>query len=166
MRDRIWNELTQTYHDTEYLRIYAKFQSGINRLYNVLILIFSSAGILGWQITKNFPLVVCIITAGLSLMKLVSPFFLMNSKDQRKLDDYHQALCDYYHRLEKFWFKMEGRKIPDEEVTDRFYKLEIKGSALTKKFKDLDIMDIWFLKKRARKESVSYTNRVFNSNYE
>ena len=166
MRDRIWNELTQTYHDTEYLRIYAKFQSGINRLYNVLILTFSSAGILGWQVTKNFPLVVCIITAGLSLMKLVSPFFLMNSKDQRKLDDYHHALCDYYQKLEKFWFKMEDNKVPDDEITDRFYKLEMKGSALTKKFKDLDIMDIWFLRKRARKEFISYTNRVFNSNYE
>ena len=81
MRTRIWNEITKSKHDIEYLRVYSRFQGNLARWINIMILLFSTTGILGWSIWKdpNLAGIACSLTGGMTLVKMVSPFYVSRS---------------------------------------------------------------------------------------
>lgn len=97
MRNRIWAELTQSKHNIEFASMYSDRQRAILRIFNMGILIFSSAGIMGWKIWENLPLIACIIIAGISLIRLLQPHLIMNEKQLKNLDDIHRFYADYYN---------------------------------------------------------------------
>jgi len=164
MRTRIWSELTKVKHDIEYLRVYLIFQSGINRFINVSILIFSSAGILGWGVFQKpkYAGIACAITAGISLIKLVSPYFILSDKETKKLDKYYATLVQHYDMVEKFWYDSEDGKIEQTSFTNEFYSLTKAANELNDRYSDLPIMHIWFLIRKAKINSDSYFLQTFN----
>jgi hypothetical protein len=50
MRNRIWAELTQTKHNIEFASLYSDHQRTVLRMFNIGVLAFSSAGIMGWKV--------------------------------------------------------------------------------------------------------------------
>ena len=86
MRNRIWTELTQSKHNIEFTSTYSDRQRFILRIFNMGILAFSSAGIMGWKIWENLPLIACFIIAGISLLRLLQPHLIMNEKQLKNLD--------------------------------------------------------------------------------
>lgn len=86
MRNRIWTELTQSKFNEEFASLYADQQRSILRYFNIGVLIFSTAGIMGWKIWDNFPLVSCIIISTVSLLRLVQPQLIMTEKQISNLD--------------------------------------------------------------------------------
>src|SRR5690606_11719661 len=124
MRNRIWAELTQSKHNIEFTSTYSDRQRFILRIFNMGILAFSSAGIMGWKIWENLPLIACIVIAGISLLRLLQPHLIMNEKQLKNLDDIHRFYADYYNRIEKLWYDFDSDRITDEQATKAFYKLK------------------------------------------
>lgn len=56
MRNRIWTELTQAKHSAEFASLYSDRQRTILRIFNIGILAFSSAGIMGRKLWQHLPL--------------------------------------------------------------------------------------------------------------
>ncbi len=124
MRNRIWAELTQSKHNIEFTSTYSDRQRFILRIFNMGILAFSSAGIMGWKIWENLPLIACIVIAGISLLRLLQPHLIMNEKQLKNLDDIHRFYADYYNRIEKLWYDFDSDRITDEQATKAFFKLK------------------------------------------
>ena len=124
MRNRIWNELTQSKHNIEFISLYTNRQRFILRLFNIGVLAFSSAGIMGWGIWDKMPLVSCIIIAVISLVRLLQPHLVMNEKQLKGLDNIHKFYTDYYNKLEKMWYDFENERITEEQATKTFFKLK------------------------------------------
>jgi hypothetical protein len=164
MRTRIWNEITKTKHDIEYLSAYTLFQDKISRRINVLILLFSSSGILGWSVFESplFTGIVCSITAGISLIKLISPYFILSEKEVKKLDKYYALMIQHFDKIEKFWYDNEDGAIPQNKLTTEFYQLTEKVNEINDRYGDLDIRHINRLSKKAKKNSDEYFNNNFN----
>jgi len=85
MRNRIWAELTQSKHNIEFATLYSDRQRYILRIFNIGILAFSSAGIMGWKVWEDIPLISCILIAGISLLRLLQPHLIMNEKQLKIL---------------------------------------------------------------------------------
>lgn len=124
MRNRIWTELTQSKHNIEFTSSYSDRQRFILRIFNIGILAFSSAGIMGWKIWENLPLIACVVIAGISLLRLLQPHLIMNEKQLKNLDDIHRFYADYYNRIEKLWYDFESNRITEEKATKTFFKLK------------------------------------------
>src|SRR5690606_22181392 len=124
MRNRIWAELTQSKHNIEFTSTYSDRQRFILRIFNIIILAFSSAGIMGWKIWENLPLFACVVIAGISLLRLLQPHLIMNEKQLKNLDDIHRFYVDYYNQIEKLWFDFESNRITEIQVTDVFFELK------------------------------------------
>ncbi|MBE7694324.1 hypothetical protein [Tenacibaculum finnmarkense] len=124
MRNRIWTELTQSKHNIVFTSIYSDRQRFILRIFNIGILTFSSAGIMGWKIWKDLPLIACILIAGISLLKLLQPHLIMNEKQLKNLDDIHKFYADYYNKIEKLWYQFDSNRITEEQATNAFFKLK------------------------------------------
>jgi hypothetical protein len=161
MRDRIWVELTQTKHDTEFLALYSERQRVVLRWFNIGILIFSSGGAMGWTIWDKVPVVACIIIAVVSLLRLLQPHLIMTDKLLNNLDRINSFYFDKYNQIEKLWFDFEADRIDEQEASKRFYNLldtckefsSILDETVREKPKSLI--------KKAKKYSDDYLNQVF-----
>lgn len=164
MRTRIWNEITETKHDIEYLRAYSFFQDKVSRIFNVLILVFSSSGVMSWGILDNpkYTGILCSITAGISLIKLISPHFLLSEKETKKLDKYYALLIHHFDKIEKFWYDYEDGQISNNNLTNEFYKLSGSVNEINERYNDLNIIHFRSLIKKAKKHSDEYFNKNFN----
>jgi hypothetical protein len=165
MRTRIWNELTKTKHDVEYLEVYSRKQNILSKLITILILIFSSSGILSWSIWNNIDYtgIACAITAGVSLIKLISPYFIMNEKELKKLDKYYFQLMNFFDRIEQFWYNMEDGEIDEGNINSKFYELVKEENNIHNNYNDLDIFHLKRWNKIADENSREYFRNVFNT---
>ncbi len=126
MRNRFWLELCQAKHNQRYCVLLLAYRRRILNLYTIIILIFSSAGIMGWTVWKEIPLIACFIISAIQLMRLLQPHFMPTEKQVDKLDIVVDFYFDYYNKLEKLWFEYDRGSRKDEEVEKLFY--EIKDS--------------------------------------
>src|SRR5690554_2604330 len=101
MRNRIWTELTQAKHNIEFATLYSDQQRLVLRGFNMGILVFSSAGVMGWKVWEHLPVIACGIIASVSLIRLLQPHLIMNEKQLRNLDDIHRFYSDYYNDIER-----------------------------------------------------------------
>lgn len=124
MRNRIWTELTQSKHNIEFSSLYSYRQRFILRYFNLGVLAFSSAGIMGWKIWENLPLFACIVIAIISLLRLLQPQLIMSEKQLKDLDDIHKFYAGYHNKVEKLWYDFESNRISEEQATKAFYKFK------------------------------------------
>lgn len=162
MRNRIWTELTQSKHNIEFASMYSDRQRFILRIFNMGILIFSSAGIMGWKIWENLPLIACIIIAGISLMRLLQPHLIMNEKQLKNLDDIHRFYADYYNNIEKLWYDFDSNRIDEEQATKSFFKLKKLETNINHLIAETIRSKPKRLVKKCKKNSDEYFNQVFN----
>lgn len=145
MRDRIWNELTQAKFNSEFATLYAEKQRVYLRRFNVLILVFSGGGVMGWTFWKDFPLASCIIIASVSLIRLLQPHLIMNDKQIGNLDNISKFYFNYYNKLEKLWYDSEYETVNFEKAKKLFFIIkaseqeinQIVNETLKSKPKDL-----------------------------
>lgn len=162
MRNRIWAELTQSKHNIEFASMYSDRQRAILRIFNMGILIFSSAGIMGWKIWENLPLIACIIIAGISLIRLLQPHLIMNEKQLKNLDDIHRFYADYYNNIEKLWYDLESNRINEEQATKSFFKLKNLETDINPLIAETIRSKPKRLLKKCKKNSDDYFKQVFS----
>jgi len=162
IRNRIWTELTQSKHNIAFIAKYTKRQRTILRYFNILILTFSSAGVMGWGIWEQMPLMACIVIALMSLLKLLQPELIMNEKQFGSLDKIGEFYSNYYNNMEELWFDYESNRISEEDAKSLFFNLksgEIEINPLvieTIRSKPQSII------KKCKEETDNYFNQVFN----
>ncbi len=163
MRNRIWTELTQSKHNIEFTSTYSDRQRFILRIFNMGILAFSSAGIMGWKIWENLPLIACFIIAGISLLRLLQPHLIMNEKQLKNLDDIHRFYADYYNRIEKLWYDLESNRITEEQATNAFFKLKKLETDINPIIAETIRSKPKGIVKKCKKNTDEYFKQVFNT---
>lgn len=124
IRNRIWAELTQSKHSIHFISLYSDRQRLVLRIFNIGILIFSSAGVMGWKIWSGIPLIACVIISAVSLIRLVQPHLIMDDKQLKNLDVIHRFYADYYNKIEQLWFNFDSDKMDENQALEEFFKLK------------------------------------------
>ncbi|WP_271407442.1 hypothetical protein [Tenacibaculum soleae] len=127
------------------------------------ILAFSSAGIMGWKIWENLPLIACFIIAGISLLRLLQPHLIMNEKQLKNLDDIHRFYADYYNRIEKLWYDLESNRITEEQATNAFFKLKKLETDINPIIAETIRSKPKGIVKKCKKNTDEYFKQVFNT---
>jgi hypothetical protein len=162
MRNRIWYELGQVKHNLLYCGFLLSRQRRLINIFNIIILSFSSAGIMGWTFWKELPIVSCIIIAGISLMKLLSPHIVPSEKQTEKLDKVIDFYFDYFNKLEKLWLDFDNYRINEEQAQEQFYKLKDSEREFNKITNEIVKSIINKIQKKSAIETSTYLNRTFN----
>lgn len=124
MRDRIWRELTQAKFNSEFATLYAERQRRNLRYFNILILVFSTGGIMGWSIWKELPLLSCGLISIISLLRLTQPHIIMTDKQISNLDNISRFYFNYYNKLERLWYDMEHNANNNETTKVLFFEIK------------------------------------------
>ncbi|HEY1019278.1 MAG TPA: hypothetical protein VGE25_09785 [Sediminibacterium sp.] len=124
MRNRLWYELTQAKHNETYICLIVAQQRRLLNFFNVIITVFSSAGVMGWKMWDKLPVIACIIIALISLGKLIQPHVLPSEKQIEKLDKANDFYFNFYLKLEEIWFDHECERLTDYEMQRKFHNLK------------------------------------------
>lgn len=164
MRDRIWNELAQAKHNVEFSALYCDEQRKFIKWFNIVILIFSTGGVMGWKVWDDIPLIACLVISTVSLLRLLQPQLIMSDKQLIILDQIHIFYCNYYNQLEKLWYEYEDKRINDSDATTEFFKIKNSETEIGIKVSDCIRRKPGYLVNKAKKYSDEYFTRVFNLN--
>lgn len=162
MRERIWYELGQVKHNHYYCVFLLAKQRRILNYFNITILAFSSAGIMGWGVWQNTPLISCVIVAAISLLKLLSPHIVPSDKQIDKLDNVTDFYFDYFNKLEQIWLDHYNYRTTDEETQTLFYSLKDSEREINKVINEIVKSNNKNIQKRADLETRNYLSRTFN----
>lgn len=163
MRDRIWNELTQAKFNSEFATLYAEKQRVYLRRFNVLVLVFSGSGVMGWTFWKDFPLLSCVIIAGISLLRLLQPHLIMNDKQISNLDNISRFYFNYYNKLERLWYDLEHCTIDNELAKALFFEIKHSEDEINQTIKETIKSKPQKLVKESKENSDNYFKLVFNT---
>ncbi len=163
MRDRLWNEMTQCKHHHIYCVLLIAYQRRLVNVFNIIILAFSSAGVMGWAFWKGLPLVACVIVSGISLLKLLSPHLVPSEKQLDKLDQVIDFYCDYYNKMEQLWMNHYNLRLTDNEMQDAFYKLKDTERSINKTVNEIVKRTNKSILTKTEKEALNYFKRTFNT---
>jgi len=122
MKTRIWNELSQIKYNENYCVLLLAYKKRWLNNFNIVALIFSGAGVMGWGIWKEFPLVACIIIGTVQLLKLIQPHIIPSEKKIEQLMKVTDFYFDYYNSLEQLWHKHP--RLSEVELEQEYYLLK------------------------------------------
>ena len=162
MRERIWNELFQVKHNHFYCLFLLARQKRVLNIFNMTILVFSSAGIMGWPLWKNAPLISCLIVSSISLIKLISPYIIPSDKQIEKLDDITDFYCNYFNKLEQLWYDFYNERVTENEAQNNFYELKNLERDINKTVNEIVKSTNKKIYKRADTETRNYLQINFN----
>ena len=161
MRERLWNELTQCKHHHVYSTLLLAFQRRLINIFNMTILAFSSAGVMGCAIWKDLPLVSCILVATISLLRLLSPHLIPSEKQIDKLDQIIDFYCDYYNKMEQLWLNHYNERLTDQEAQKAFYKLKDTERTINKIVNEIVKSTDKKIFLKTETECINYFKRTF-----
>lgn len=162
MRERIWYELTQAKHDhTASTFLLAERRNQI-KWFNVIVLIFSGGGIMGWRVWEYLPVISCVIITAIQLLKLLQPHILPSEKNIERLEEVIDFYFDYNIEIEQLWLDHFNYRIDDKVAQDRFYELKEKEKAINKKTNEI-VKDI---SNRIKKKADREVRQYFKNNFQ
>ncbi len=162
MRERLWYELGQTKQNHLYCVHLLALQRRLLNYFNMTILAFSSAGIMGWGFWKETPLVACVIVAIISLLKLLSPHIIPSDKQIDKLDNVTDFYFNYFNKLEQLWLDHYNYRLSDEQAQKKFYVLKNSEREISRTVNEIVKSTNKRIYTKADTETRDYLERTFN----
>lgn len=124
MRTRLWYEMAQAKMNEQYLTLLIGHQRRVMNNFNLVVTLFSTAGIMGWKVWDKLPLVACFVIAAISLVKLVQQNIIPTDKQIERLEKASDFYFDFYLGLERIWFDFEKDRIDELEMQNRLHSLK------------------------------------------
>ena len=165
MRKKIWDEMTTARFRMEYVVRYGVFQRRLASIANAVVLISSTAGILGWDISSLIPGISCVIIGIISWVKFLFPKTIMSKDKIESVEKINRFYTEYYNDMSKLWDKYENKDIDDTQAIDKFHEIKSKESDIDSLVNDTIKYNLPWIKKSVRKENDKYFKSL-ETNYE
>lgn len=107
-----------------YLTQYLAFQRVLKKAFNILTLILSVSGILGWKFFENYAWIAFILIAIMQLFILVENEIIRSDKEIEDIAALRMMYTRYFNKLEKLWTEFEHGRITNENSLDKFFQLK------------------------------------------
>lgn len=163
MRTRLWYELAQAKYNDRYICLLIGRQRQILNGFNMVVAVFSTAGIMGWKFWDNLPVVACGIIAAISLIKLVQPHLIPSDKQIEKLDKVADFYFDFYLKLEALWFDHENELITNKIMQDKFQELKQSEREINKIINEIHKKPNKHISIKAQNECDIFFQKAFNT---
>lgn len=149
----------------EYVVRYGVFQRRLASIANAVVLISSTTGILGWDISSLIPGISCVIIGIISWVKFLFPKTIMSKDKIESVEEINRFYTEYYNDMSKLWDKYENKDIDDTQAIDKFHEIKSKESDIDSLVNDTIKYNLPWIKKSVRKENDKYFKSL-ETNYE
>jgi hypothetical protein len=163
MRERIWYELAQAKHNNLYCCFLISHLRSIINAFNIIILSFSTSGVMGWPFWKEIPFIACAIIAVISLLRLLQPHLIPTEKQVDKINQVADFYFEYYNELEGLWFDYNNGRVNDIEAQKRFYEIKKQEKPINQLVNEIIRGQNKKIVIKTENASKDYLERTFNA---
>ncbi|MCY0967893.1 hypothetical protein [Chryseobacterium wangxinyae] len=164
MRERIWFEMVDAKLKSIYCGLYLAKQRTINKWFNIIIVVFSTSGVLGWSFWKDLPFATSIIIMIMSIVKLLGTELIPNDNTFKKIEKSIDLYCDYYNKLENLWYEFDNDKIDNDKAQRKFYLIVAGEKDISKIINEVIKTKNSSFQDKAEIECNKYFDNIFNLN--
>lgn len=130
MIEKVWYEMLHTKFGEIYLAHYITWQKNTRKWFNIITLLFSTGGVLGWPIWEYIPLIACTIVATIQVVNLLENQIIPSDQEIEKTSELRDEYISYFNNLEKLWSMIKHEELFEKDVTNKFYQLREIGAKI------------------------------------
>jgi len=146
-----------------YLSEYIELQRSYRKIINILTLLISVSGILGWKFFENYAWIAFVLVAVMQLFVLIKNEISRSDKDIENIAVLKMMYTKYFNKIEKLWTEYYTGKIKETRALDVFFELREKE---WEKIEELDcklnIKQLRRLKNKSERETNKYITKFHN----
>ncbi len=163
MRDRLWYEMTQAKYNNQYTCFLIAYQRQVLNVFNILVAIFSTAGVMGWKFWDKMPIVACCIIAAISLAKLIQPHIIPSDKQIEKLDKIADFYFGFHLKTERIWFDFDNNTIDESQMLTLLHELKETEREINQIVNEVHKKQNKKLAKKAKEECDNFFLKAFKT---
>lgn len=146
-----------------YLTKYLGLQRTFKKVFNVMTLVLSVSGILGWKFFENYAWIAFILIAIMQLFILIENQLICSDKEIDEIAELKMAYSKYFNKLERLWTESFYERVDDNEALDKYFELkETYGYLIESIDAKLNIKSYKRIKNQAHQETMDYKSKFLN----
>ena len=163
MIDKIWYKMLDIKFGEIYLKKYLTLQKSLRKIFQIMILIVSSSGILGWKFFEKYAWVAFLLISIMQVFLLIKNQLVFSEKEMGQLAKLRMLYASYNNKLEKVWSEYYRRKTDEDEALSVFFDYREKDRAEILSLQSkLDIRHVNWLIKQTNNEIEIYLRKYHN----
>ncbi len=123
MTNKVWYELTNIKYGEIYLTKYLGLQRTLKKTFQILTLLVSLSGILGWKYFESYVWVAFILIALVQLLLLVENQIIRSDKEIDEISNLRMMYTKYFNKLEVLWTKHQYDQLKKKKVIQEYFDL-------------------------------------------
>lgn len=163
MTNKIWYEMVNMKYGEKYLTFYLGLQRTLKKGFQIMTLIISASGILGWKYFEDFAWIAFILIMVMQLTLLIENQLIRSDKEIEDISNLRMMYTRYFNKLEKLWTEFHSDNINASLAIERYFDLRVSD---WEKIEELDcklnIKKYKRLMAEAEKETNNYLNKYHN----
>ena len=159
MTNKIWYEMTNIKYGEVYLTKYLGLQRTFKKGFQIMTLVVSLSGIIGWKYFEDYVWIAFILIAIVQLLLLIENQIIRSDKEIEEISNLRMMYTRYFHKLEKLWTEYQYDQIKDKKALKKFFELRESD---WEKIEELDCKLNIKKYERLRKTTEIETNHYLN----
>jgi len=106
-----------------YLTKYLGFQRTLKKGFQILTLLVSLSGIIGWKYFEDYVWIAFILIAIVQLLLLIENQIIRSDKEIEEISNLRMMYTRYFNKLEILWTKHQYDQIKDKKAMDQYFEL-------------------------------------------
>ncbi len=160
MKNKIWYELVDIKFGEIYLTKYLSFHRKLKKLFNIMTLLISVSGILGWKFFEDYAWIAFILIAIMQLFTLIENQLIRSDKEIEQIFELKMLYTKYFHKLENLWSDYKEDKISEASASTSFFELRKNDWEKIQELDGkLDIKDLKKMMEKTETETNNYLNK-------
>lgn len=160
MTNKIWYEISNIKYGEIYLSKYLGLQRTLKKSFQIITLVVSLSGILGWKHFENYVWIAFILIAIVQLLLLIENQIIRSDKEIEEISNLRMMYTRYFNKLEVLWTKYQYDQIDEKKALKKYFELRQND---WEKIEELDcklnIKQYRTLRKNTEKETNHYLNK-------
>ncbi len=160
MTNKIWYEISNIKYGEIYLSKYLGLQRTLKKSFQIVTLVVSLSGILGWKYFENYVWIAFILIAMVQLLLLIENQIIRSDKEIEEISNLRMMYTRYFNKLEVLWTKYQYDQINEKKALKKYFELRQND---WEKIEELDcklnIKQYRILRKNTEKETNHYLNK-------
>ena len=160
MKNKIWYELVDIKYGEFYLTVYIGLQRRLKKSFNILTLLISVSGILGWKFFENYAWIAFILIAIMQLFTLIENHLIRSDNEIEQISELKMLYTRYFNKLECLWEEYKNDRITENRSSELFFEYRKNDwEKIQELDAKLDIKSWKWLMRQADKETNNYLNK-------
>ncbi|MEM8764814.1 MAG: hypothetical protein AAGD88_13430 [Bacteroidota bacterium] len=122
MTNKIWYELSNIKYGEIYLVKYLGLQRTLKKTSQILTLLVSFSGILGWKYFEEYVWIAFGLIAAVQLLLLIENQIIRSDKEIEDISNLKMLYTRYFNKLEELWTRNQYCRITDDEAVDKYFE--------------------------------------------